>query len=401
LLKHEIAPRLFGPDAKLRNRLSELLAGMGSACNGENKTSRQFVSILNSLTAREDLSGTTMGFCRGFVCSRFLVRVEQAWCSACLGEWREEGRELYWPLLWNIMAVKTCPRHNMPLRTSCPACGRKFHPLVARSRPGFCQRCRHWLGADGIQSNSATPEFAVEVAIAKTVSEFLRDGPAALRSERESVFPRNIETLLTALAECFQNKIKELSRYIGINPSSIVEWKTGRQRPTLLSLMDVSHKLKVSPVALLSTELSPDKFMIQPQVSAGTTARRQFTSPPRTNLELMRRVLEEAVNNDLLPQPSLSELAAKLECRQTTLARRFPDLVKRVKERYQVYFAARKESRANLFRSVVRKAVLDIHNAGEYPSQWKVRQALPSFADMREPAAYDEWKRTLIELSLR
>src|SRR5437667_11114772 len=104
----------------------------------------------------------------------------------------------------------------------------------------------------------------------------------------------------------------------------------------------------------------------------------------------MRRVLEEAANNDLLPQPSLSQLAAKLGCRQTTLARRFPDLVKRVKERYQVYFAARKESRANLFRSAVRKAVLDIHNAGEYPSQWKVRQALPSFADMREPAAYDE-----------
>src|SRR5262245_9203959 len=61
LLKHEIAPRLFGPDANLRNRLSELLAGMGSACNGENKTSRQFVAILNSLTSRDDLSGTTMG----------------------------------------------------------------------------------------------------------------------------------------------------------------------------------------------------------------------------------------------------------------------------------------------------------------------------------------------------
>jgi len=115
----------------------------------------------------------------------------------------------------------------------------------------------------------------------------------------------------------------------------------------------------------------------------------------------MRRVLAEAANNDSLQQPSLSQLAAKLGCNQTTLNRRFPDLVKKVKERYQAYIAARKENRASLFRSAVRNAVLDIHKAGEYPSQWRVRQALPSFADMREPAAYDEWKRTLIELGLR
>src|SRR5690242_11734080 len=63
LLKFEIAPRLFKPGSNLRNRLSELLAGMGSACNGENGTSRQFITILSSLTGRQDLAATTMGFC--------------------------------------------------------------------------------------------------------------------------------------------------------------------------------------------------------------------------------------------------------------------------------------------------------------------------------------------------
>jgi hypothetical protein len=71
LLKCEIAPRLFGPGAKLRNRLSELLAAMGSAFNGENDTSKTFIAILSSLTGRDDLSQTTMGFCHGFVGSRF------------------------------------------------------------------------------------------------------------------------------------------------------------------------------------------------------------------------------------------------------------------------------------------------------------------------------------------
>jgi len=141
LLKHEVAPRLFGSDAVLRNRLSELTATIGAACNGENATASKLVSILHTLTGRDDLGRTTMGFCRGFVASRFLVRVEQAWCPACLDEWKEEGREIYLPLLWNILAVRVCPRHGTVLNTKCRACRRSFHPLMAHSRPGFCHRC--------------------------------------------------------------------------------------------------------------------------------------------------------------------------------------------------------------------------------------------------------------------
>src|SRR6266511_2897438 len=77
LLKCEIAPPLFGPGANLRNRLSELLAAMGSAFNGENDTSKRFIAFLSSLTGRTALFQTTMGFCHGFVGPRFLVRVKQ------------------------------------------------------------------------------------------------------------------------------------------------------------------------------------------------------------------------------------------------------------------------------------------------------------------------------------
>src|SRR5258706_2847393 len=45
LLKCEIVPKLFGADAVLRNRLSELLAALGSACNGENGTSAKLISF--------------------------------------------------------------------------------------------------------------------------------------------------------------------------------------------------------------------------------------------------------------------------------------------------------------------------------------------------------------------
>jgi hypothetical protein len=113
-------------------------------------------------------------------------------------------------------------------------------------------------------------------------------------------------------------------------------------------------------------------------------------------LALCQDVLEEAAKNDVLPRPSLSELATKLGCRQTTLPRRFPELANKVKNRYQEYCAIRKKVRAMLFRSMVRMTVIDIHKAGVYPSQCRVRQALPSFINMRERVAYEEWRQPLL-----
>jgi hypothetical protein len=182
-----------------------------------------------------------------------------------------------------------------------------------------------------MKTYSTSPESAGEHEITQTISGFLRDGPTILQTLNRSAFPKNIETLLT----CFsRGNIQAFARYLRVNRSSIIGWKTRIQLPTLLSLMDVSHKFNVSPVALLSAVLRPEEFTLKPS-TPGHSIRRRFVSPPRPDAELMRRVLEEAVKSDLLPRPSLSKLAARVGCRQTTLNRRFPDLVKQVKERHQ------------------------------------------------------------------
>jgi hypothetical protein len=394
LLKHEIASRLFGPEAVLRNRLSELTATMGAACNGENTTASNLVSILHSLTGRNDLGQTTMGFYRGFVASRFLVRVEQAWCGACLREWKEERREIYSPLLWHIMAVRACPRHGISLATECPACGRSFHPLVARSRPGYCHRCGQWLGAS--QAGAVSSEYSTDRAIAQIISKLLHDGPRMLSGVEESAFPGNIEFILNHF---FKNNIQALARYLGINRSSVIAWKERLQLPSLLLLADASFRFNVSAAALLSRPLAADELTFQPEAPVGVR-RREFLGPPKVDLERMRRVLEEAIASESLPRPSLNQLAKRLGCRITTLGRRFPELAKTVKDQHQKFCAIRKEVRANLFRTLVRTAVICIHKSGDYPSQWRVRQALPKFVDMREPAAYEAWKQTLTELQL-
>jgi hypothetical protein len=393
LLKCEIAPRLFGPGPNLRNRLSELLAAMGSAFNGED-TRKRFIALLSSLTGRDDLGQTTMGFCHGFVGPRFLVRVKQAWCGPCLSERKANASEIYYPLLWHLLGVKACPRHGITLGTECPACNRSFHPLTAHSRPGYCPRCGHWLGSTANGTAETRLECATEVATAQRISDFLCNGPKNMAAASASAFPNNIERLLNCH---FNGNVAALARFLAVNRYSVLAWKAGVHRPTLLSLADLSHKVNAPMADLLGTHLEAAEFTLQTD-GGSRPNRRRFLSPPKTDLKKMRQVLEAAANNDVLPSPSLNQLAIQLGCNQSTLQRRFPTLAQKIKERYQEYGAIRKV-RAKLFRSIVSTTVIDIHKAGIYPSQCRVRESLPKWIDMREPAALEEWKQTLAKLN--
>jgi hypothetical protein len=319
--------------------------------------------------------------------------VKQAWCGPCLSDWKAKSSEVYYPLSWHVLGVKACARHGIPLEAECPACNRSFHPLTAHSRPGYCPRCGHWLGSTTNERAGTGPEFAREVATAQRISDFLCNGPKSMAVASASAFPENMEQLLNCH---FNGNVAALSRFLAVNRYSVR--KGGVHRPTLLSPADLSLRVKVPMADLLRTQLGAANFTLQTD-GGGQLRRRLFLSPPKTDLEKMRRVLESAANNSVFPNPSLNQLAIQLGCNQSTLQRRFPELAKKIKEHYQEYDAIRKDVRAKLFRSIVSKTVIDIHQAGIYPSQSRVRQSLPKWVDMREPAAQDEWKQTLAKLN--
>ena len=396
LLKCEIGPQLFGAEATLRYRLGELVSTLGAAFNGENGTSRALVSILHRLTGRTDLHRLTMAFCKGFVSPRYLVRVKQAWCRECLSEWKLEGRTICSPLLWHLMAVTVCPQHGLLLRTACPECKAEFYPLTAHSRPGYCPRCGRWLGSPEHQSNAEMSDLGFEQEIGRQVSAFLQDGPEILTATKVSMFPDNIQLLLEKL---FGGNVAALSRFLKVNRYTIIAWKAGVQRPTLLSLADVSLKVSVAPASLLCKQLRVEDFQLRPEAS-GKARPRRFFPPKEHDLEKMKKALEDASKEGMPQRTSLSQLARLLGCDQTTLDNRFPELARRVKDLYKEFCAVRKAARAKELEQIVRQTTIDIHKAGDYPSQYRVRQALPSFIDMRDPPANEAWKRTLSELRL-
>jgi len=275
------------------------------------------------------------------------------------------------------------------------ACHRSFHPLIAHSRPGCCPRCGHWLGSTANETADPELELAREVATAQRMSDFLQAGQKKLETANASAFPKNMERLLNCH---FAGNVAALARFLEVNRYSVLAWKSGSHRPTLLSLADLSLRVNVPMADLLGTRLAAEDFTLQTG-GGGQPSRRRFVSPPKTDLEKMRQVLEAAANDDVFPNPSLNQLAIKLKCNQTTLQRRFPELTEKIKERHQKYCAIRIEVRAKLFRSIVNSTVMSIHKAGIYPSQCRVRESLPKCVDMREPVAQQEWKQTLAKLN--
>jgi hypothetical protein len=211
-----------------------------------------------------------------------------------------------------------------------------------------------------------------------------------------SGFPKNVELLRRCR---FGGSVAALSRFLAVNRYTVLGWERCTQAPRLLLLADLSRKVRIPSENLLAMDLQPADFSLETGVHRHLT-RKKSTAPPPLDLVRARLLLEEAAGDDRNAPQSLTKVAAQLRCRTKTLKQRFPDLVKRIKDRYQDACRLRKNARAERIGSIVRRVTLDIHRAGEYPSQCRVRQLLPKSIDMRDPTALQEWKQTLAELEL-
>ena len=70
------------------------------AMHGTQKVARDWVSLLERLTGRQDLRCLTwLGWAHA-IDAKHLIRATRAWCPACYADWRSQGTVVYEPLLW-------------------------------------------------------------------------------------------------------------------------------------------------------------------------------------------------------------------------------------------------------------------------------------------------------------
>ncbi|MFJ5965902.1 TniQ family protein [Bacillus sp. NPDC093026] len=79
---------------------------------------------------------------------RGLIKSLLTWCSCCINEWIENGKSVYYPLIWYLKSINTCHIHSYYLTNTCPSCQKEQDILRRQSLVGICQYCFQRLDED-------------------------------------------------------------------------------------------------------------------------------------------------------------------------------------------------------------------------------------------------------------
>lgn len=345
--------------------------------NGLCECPREWVKVVQNLTGHSDLQLLTALPWAGLLDQVGMLRTNLAWCPSCFEDQLTSGSVIHEQLLWTIKAVLVCPRHSRPLDELCPHCGRWLYPFSGNSRPGYCSRCRKWLGKQ-INANEVCmveQGLAGRVWTAQAVAEMIA---ANVHFPNSQSLRANLRTCAVRCAHRSRRALK------AVTGCDIQEWTAGNNAPRMESLLKLCRALNLSPARqfteaipfadqmwdfgeerirreapkpqgrlapeartiaeALERELKSDLPMsaeqiaeqfgyrsdarlrqLQPDLCARLTQKRRAPSAKRTSADQVRRALEAGVAQN--PPPSLQTVATSLGLRGCTrLYRRFPEL---------------------------------------------------------------------------
>jgi AraC-like DNA-binding protein len=328
LLNRELLPRMR---ATSNSGLRKAAVPMDSTflydshvLNGAGEHPPNCVQVLENLTGTENLRAMTLLRLGEVLSAQHLLRAQQAWCPACLEEWRCSGSPIYEPLLWAIACVSYCPAHRCALSARCPHCGQTLHTLSARSRPGYCCRCQQWLGQQCALDWTSSAAQA-SLLVAHNIGHLL--AACAETAFSGDLFKTNLRRCIGSLTDGNINRFCAAS---GMTYDSAAHWLSANGRIRLELLLSVCTRLELSPLRFLTeplvdTDFEPARDVIRRNTAHIRTRRAQI----RINEHLTRALREE-------PPISLREVASQLGYSLTrSLRRRNPDVCNQISDRHR------------------------------------------------------------------
>lgn len=273
-----------------------------NAINGISESARDWASAVEKSTLRQDLRLLTLLPFASLLTPPYLMRQERAWCPRCYESRRAQGLDVYEQLVWCLQSVDICPLHETPLENSCPACHQKLRPLAAVSRPGFCSRCRQWLGSAqrAMPTNSPT-EY--QVWAAREIANLLANSAQA-----KPVGRANIQKILGRYVDSFsEGNRMAIADIAGCRRTAFDNWYKGVTAARIDLLLRMCHELKI-PMISLFTEAPPEAEATG--FSKADVQKRRCDVCPRRRTEQIRNALQQAVTEQ--PAPSLGDIARRL-----------------------------------------------------------------------------------------
>lgn len=292
--------------------------------NGVGPAVAHWVSALESLTSQSELHLLTMLPWKNLLTYRSLMRKTRAWCPDCYADCKYRREPIYEKLIWNLISVSACERHQRLLEEKCPFCGRSSLTLLSRSHPGHCFRCDRWLGSDDWtkppESVQPREDLIRQIEKARIVGEML-----TLSADLSPSFsPHDVNVLLDRYArQLTTGNFAAFARFLGLNYHALapLRYDVGI-RPNLDTFIRLIQRL----------ELSVKDFLAGKESEVELPDRREFhfsgsASPTK-------ELLQAAVNNSA--RPSLSELATQIGYKSKgSLQRIAPELCREISARNQ------------------------------------------------------------------
>jgi hypothetical protein len=302
------------------------------AINGRAEDARRWIAAVETATKLTGLRFLTLTPLQPIFSKQFLLRKGQAWCPNCFSEWRQSGLPLYLPLSWHLQMVTMCVKHRRRLEEICPHCNQRCGVLYANSRPGYCPRCRRWLGHPIPPQEEPSPEHGhgEHIWMADCIGGLLAFLPQLEEDHLRDILRDNILALTAKVAQGNPSVFCDLA---GFPSNTIHRWSIGQYRLRPDQLFRICSRLRIPAAALLSRTNSwniPDEI-----VAAGFTASRRGAW--RDDPEKLKIALLDALAED--PPPSLTAVAARLNYKTCAPLRRLaPITCAQIARRYIAYY---------------------------------------------------------------
>jgi hypothetical protein len=360
-----------------------------AAINGIGDMASDFVKALEALTLQSNLKQLTMLSFTEFLSTQNLLHSVKSWCPVCFQEWKYESKKIYEPLIWSIQALTVCPKHLVTLSIECPYhdCKHTSLWLTRSSRPGYCSKCKRWLGRD--KKHDVVTDW--EIWKARQIEQIY----LLVQRKQISFSKEKLSKFLKICVEYYSNgNITGFSRILKIPKVTFWSWYSGENIPSLESLLKVSYCTQVDLISLFADEIKVKRSVREGLWEENVKKKQRI----RFDYERARAFLEEIISDDVALPISMEKVGEILGCSKRTLYKHFPDLCKEISKRFLDYKAICKENRILSLHKEITQVVNALRKKGVYPGRKEVEKYLSKPGLLKELELRSYWKSLIKQI---
>ncbi|AST93230.1 hypothetical protein BC6307_19190 [Sutcliffiella cohnii] len=358
--------------------------------NGYMENSSDVVSVIEKLTSRSDLASLTLLNCRGIIPLRGLFKNTLSWCPHCIREWKENGKSIYYPLIWYLEPIKICLVHSCYLSKTCSACDNTQDILRRQSIVGLCQNCFEELDDCSVSLECENENIEWQNYVTKCISSLLTYRERGLSSESLKLV-RNLNLINQEVFEGNQNKFSKTFKY---GKSTVCGWLKGDKTPTLINQIYISYRLNIDLEELLFGLKDINNIKV---IKSQIIKNKQQEKTERSNInkQIIEFKLKEIIKNK---EPiSMAAAAKKVGVNKRTLYRNFRGLCIQISKQYKQYIEEKKHQRIVKLKELLEETFINLHQHGIYPSGGKMEFHMNKPGVLKERVLQKHWQNLLMK----